>query len=499
MSRLVGHHFVHYVESSSVASLSRSPSPAADLDMEALRALDFFHHSTARELDRAFATQLWSKALSCFMQQQPAIRNGVVALASFHENFVRSSRAVFGHQRKVTALEHYSKSIHGIVQLNQDRSENAVMTTLISSLLYCAIESMQGHLVSAMKHIRAGLALLAEQESFLLEQEDKHGAVLPGFVHTLRRLFVGLGTQLLGMEDSFIEPSLLTFLQSPEESVRYHFETVDDALVNLAYLLNDAMRFMAWAEQSQVDPDFPNQAQWLQGERLQQRFDQWTSAYHDLLVMASTARSTNSNDSRSAYLILRINQLFLKIVLAVKYERNQNSLDNFVDDFRVLIETAEDFFESEADSPGSYSSDSGYTSASSKPAFSLSLGVIPAIFFTSGRCRDTDIRHRALSLLKNNRRREAIWDCQLVARVAERVILIEEERAQQHWNVTGSLDGLRPMQKDMVRLTVQGVPDVVRVHTLTVNFLGGDRNEAEISMTNLDGVKQHIEHYTWDE
>lgn len=498
MTKLVGHRFVHYVDSSSVSSLSRSPSPAANLGSEALRALDFFHNFTAIELGRIFTNELWSKALACFVHQQPAIRHGVIALASFHENFVRSSREVFGGQRKLTALEHYGKSIVEIVQLNQNCGEDLVLTTLISSLLYCAIESMQGHLVSAMKHIRAGLALLAEQESLLLEQERRRGGVAPGFVHTLRQLFVGLGTQLLSMEDTFLEPSLQTYLRSSDAPSQSQFETVDDALVDLAYLTNDVTRFAAMLENFQHDPVFPTEAQLFTGEQLEQRYERWTLAYHDLLARATAAPSMDIADRKSAFLILRVNQKFCKIVLGVKYEKDQTCFDRFFDDFGIMIEAAEAFFQAEAESPRLRSSNSSLDSCFSNPVFSLSLGVIPAVFFICGRCRDSSIRHRALALLKNNRRRESIWDCQMVARVAETVITIEE-KGRGHRNSGVSCEGLQSRQKDMVRVSVQGVPETARVQILAVDFLGGDRNEAEICMITMNGAKQSIERFTWEE
>jgi hypothetical protein len=69
---------------------------------------------------------------------------------------------------------------------------------------------------------------------------------------------------------------------------------------------------------------------------------------------------------------------------------------------------------------------------SSKPIFSLDLGIITPLYVVVSRCRDPAIRRRGLQLLASCNRREGIWDSTLTARVAERIIAIEESGATSH-------------------------------------------------------------------
>jgi hypothetical protein len=64
--------------------------------------------------------------------------------------------------------------------------------------------------------------------------------------------------------------------------------------------------------------------------------------------------------------------------------------------------------------------------------FSLDLGIIAPLYIVVSRCRDPAIRRRGLQLLASCNRREGIWDSTLSARVAERIIAIEEDGAISH-------------------------------------------------------------------
>lgn len=72
------------------------------------------------------------------------------------------------------------------------------------------------------------------------------------------------------------------------------------------------------------------------------------------------------------------------------------------------------------------------TVSSWKPVFSIDLGIITPLYIVVSRCRDPAIRRRGLQLLASCNRREGIWDSTLTARVAERIIAIEEEGAISH-------------------------------------------------------------------
>ena len=56
-------------------------------------------------------------------------------------------------------------------------------------------------------------------------------------------------------------------------------------------------------------------------------------------------------------------------------------------------------------------------------------GYIPPLFLTVTRCRDPDIRRKALDMLRMLNRSEGGWDSCVAARIAEQVVLIEEKNS----------------------------------------------------------------------
>ena len=60
------------------------------------------------------------------------------------------------------------------------------------------------------------------------------------------------------------------------------------------------------------------------------------------------------------------------------------------------------------------------------PLFTLDIGFVGSLYDVARRCRDPCIRRRAIHLLRSSARQEGFWDGQLAARVAERVVEIEE-------------------------------------------------------------------------
>lgn len=58
------------------------------------------------------------------------------------------------------------------------------------------------------------------------------------------------------------------------------------------------------------------------------------------------------------------------------------------------------------------------------PAFDM--GVLPHLYFAASRCRDHMIRRQALQLLRQGPRQEGIWNREMLANIAERLINMEE-------------------------------------------------------------------------
>ncbi|GAB1198126.1 hypothetical protein APSETT444_007434 [Aspergillus pseudonomiae] len=68
----------------------------------------------------------------------------------------------------------------------------------------------------------------------------------------------------------------------------------------------------------------------------------------------------------------------------------------------------------------------GQMQLSQKRAFSFDLGIVSPLYIVGVRCRDIQIRRRAIWLLETCKRREILWDSTITAMTARRVMEFEE-------------------------------------------------------------------------
>lgn len=490
----VGHRFVHYVDPKKMGapSLSLAPSQHADMDSVALRSLDFFLNSTALQLELPFESGTWSRTISCFMQHQPAVKHALIALAALHENYQHTSKSVLAEQRKLLALEHYGKSINTVVQNNVQDASRALAPTLVASLLFCAIESLQGHFSSAVKHIIAGVRLLSECE----DNKKARDSLPDTLLDALRRIFISLGMQAMALEETCVQPVMLQLLKRSQLATTCSFSTIGQAQAEINHLQIDGMRVLSQAESCVRESDFPSAE--LQGahQALRQRFRFWSSQYHDLLKANDGLRGADDHRKHMAFLTLRLNQVITAIILSAGFSDQQMRYDAVTSKFEKAVSTAEEICQ--------IGSEHTITAKDANlPTFSMTLGIVPAMFFAAVRCRHYSIRRRALAILRMHKRRESVWDATITASVAEQVIVVEEKAAARYRD--RGVDGKRTSDVGQAAYdtkntacTLADLPESVRIRNLDVDFLGFE-NTATVSFLGKTGSREHHQVLVWDE
>jgi hypothetical protein len=83
--------------------------------------------------------------------------------------------------------------------------------------------------------------------------------------------------------------------------------------------------------------------------------------------------------------------------------------------------------------------------------FSFDMGIVPPLYFTASRCRDPSIRRRALSILSANPRQEGVWNSDMLAKIAKRLICVEEDGIER---VTSSHDVLATSRVSVLNATI---------------------------------------------
>ncbi|KAJ9659242.1 hypothetical protein H2198_003246 [Neophaeococcomyces mojaviensis] len=504
----VGHRFVHYIE------IQRMSSPdATELNMQARRALDFFQHQTALQLDGPFTIDLCSKWLSRLMQHDTAIKHGVIALATLHESFMQPSLAGTD-ERKILALHHYGKSINGVVQLNAKAPGSVSATTLVTCLLYCLIESLQGHFHSAWKHIIAGIQLLAEVDQGLLSHGNTSADIPQPLLDLLRRVLVSLGTQATALQDGPVDPMAIQHIKNSHRTVNEVFTSTEEALAELSHLVNDVLQAMTWVDISDVDVDWPSEDFVLAREALESRLSSWALAFKNLLVTDSNRTTDPRDRSDIALLILRVNQILCRVIMTCMYTKSQTAFDACLEDFQMIVQITKSIIaieqQQEQSRPNS-PSNSPPLPASSRPTFSMMLGIIPALFFVCIRCRHQETRRQALQILLENRRRETCWDSYVVGRAAEKHIMIEEQRMARYWRETqtqGDGPSIRHQpDSELARATSESadsnwtdtthMPENMRLDRLDVDFT--TEKSAVLSFAQTQSGERYDMVMEWDD
>ena len=139
--------------------------------------------------------------------------------------------------------------------------------------------------------------------------------------------------------------------------------------------------------------------------------EQWSSAFNTFIQARGNMLTENEKKGVG---ILRIQEViaFTSLHLPRTKFDDQTLWDQFCPEFGRIITLASEIIGSNLGSRNSW--------------FSLDLGLIGPLYETSARCRDPLIRRKAILLLKSANMQEGIWNSFLAAKVAERVVQIEE-------------------------------------------------------------------------
>ena len=121
---------------------------------------------------------------------------------------------------------------------------------------------------------------------------------------------------------------------------------------------------------------------------------------------------------RRAALLLKLNLTHFKLVIdrkrhPVRTLPNSPYWDTKLETFKGMLDDAIEAVELRQ-------------AGDSLPSFTMDLGVSSPMLFVLKRCRDPNIRRRGIALLKRAKCQEGIWNSDLIARVGEIVMVLEE-------------------------------------------------------------------------
>jgi hypothetical protein len=419
--------------------------------------LDFFHAHTSRALAGTFATGFWTQVLPQLSHSEPAIRHALLAVSSLHAQLDDSGQGKQVVVGKEFSLKQYNRAIAALqdrLRLASRDGGEATDTVLVCCLLFIVLECLRGNREVTLTHLQNGLSILAQhaasRPSQRLLQSSTTTPSNPSDIHaTLAPIFSRLDTQLTLFGKPVSDEELTAAFQNLPR-VTCAFGSVLEAKSYMDTLIGLSLRFVHSVITRKFGGVSPTQDMYARQFELLAGFWRWQCAFETLMLESDVGTWAGNSHGQHAMpplspqlqreaLLLRIRHKSSFIWLSTCLDPSELAFDTHVATFEGIITYAKALLQLPAQPtcPGSTASSGtgtgpaggasgGSAGGTGLPSFTLDMALIPALYLTAIKCRTSWIRRSAISLLHSLPGREGLWDARIHARVAERVVGIEE-------------------------------------------------------------------------
>ena len=339
---------------------------------------------------------------------EPAVWHAVVALGSLG----RANADINGQETRRFAIQQYSKAMKALQSRIISGKTLHQNLTLLICLLFVTFEFQQLGYGEAHSHLNSGLKIIQEYEQSPQLSPELTSDVMDPLVEAFERLDVQMSSFTSSQVHLKRSHSTISAVSGGRP---LHFERVSDAMRDLNFLLG-AMRDFNWETDAQrfsheglsSDDVMVFQEHMIS---LLKQLHRWHLAMNDLQSRTKSIKDQISAD------ILRVRQIYCKLKVATCLTDGRECLwDSYLTDFEQLVKTSEIVMFRR----------SVLSAENEKVNFTLDTGIIPPVYFTVLKCRDPNLRRRALVLLKNCKHQEGAWNGPIIASMAEKVMILEE-------------------------------------------------------------------------
>ena len=359
-----------------------------------------------------------------FSQTVPSVRYAATALALIHRNYldrassdrVQRSRSSKDWQPDKAPLLHYNRAIQLLLNQEIGDSTEQIAITLLVCYLFICFDQLAGNYIQAMKHLRGGVELSRNIDKAILNNNNTCDDAQPLGVRALiyqvtrqiRRLDMQAVTFLVDWTPVDIQETLMSQLPLSDGA----FWSLDQAADHLQILVARVMRLRNTAQQMSSTDKMPPPPSSLVSLVLGQ-LETWSSLFENMLQQGSSYEA--DPETYRLISLLRLHHTIAWTLLSCYLPGREMDYDKFLPQFQQCVALA-------GDVAAAHEQYSGLL----KPTFTPEVGILPVLYIIGAKCRHPVIRREALSILRRQPIREAVWDSISAARVVERVIEIEE-------------------------------------------------------------------------
>ncbi|KAF7958871.1 hypothetical protein EAE96_002400 [Botrytis aclada] len=402
--------------------LTQSPSSSVILTSDREReAFYFFVNMTAPMMGGFGKESCWSEMIPRAAHHEPAIRHAVIALGALHHSKERSFRSTLSNnmlsfaEQQFPLLE-YNRAIKCLVEPFAKNEPQAMDVCLINCVLFSAFEMMQGNYGHGAAHQESGSKILCEitydensQKYYHDSLKTSNDPYLP--MSLLEELYLRSDFVLTQMTNSF-DQSLYNKFKSSHLTAYPPaiFTSLSQARNTLHFFWS---RFRTDLNNLNCQPDSPELTQRFHNWQMEtlQFAHKWLFAFQAFILKYS---DTFSEADKIGVVILHIQSHsgYMNAHVARGVVKTQMLWDPFLSVFEKITMLSEEVISNPA-----------FTTT----LFQIDMGVIGPLYHVVTACRHPVVRRKAVALLERvPSLQEGIWNAGMAARVARKVIELEE-------------------------------------------------------------------------
>lgn len=414
-----------------------------------------------------FDSAFWKRLVLQVSCREPSILHAVIAVGSVHRSYEsnRSSRVVSADAHQLFGLQQYNKAIgHLKARLCDTGDPKLTEIVLISCVLFICLELLQGQNKAAITHLQNGLKILCDSTRQRYVQPARNNRLQSkAEPYSTEEHLVESFSRLDIQSAMFGERSPRLFLVPQQNKVEHDlwvpetFRSLIEARQYLDTLTNATFRFRGQMANNEIyclndrgRPSGIEDTAVAQQQELQCRLTNWSMAFDRVRTKLGPSLVQKQSNT---ILLLRIHNIAVSILLSACLSTREIIYDELTTEFEMMISLANRYLEDKTKCVR--------TSSSSRPTFTLEMGIIPPLYLAAIKCRHPEIRRQAVSLLSCSPHREGMWDTN-VAKFAVQIIALEEAAARLEEGVT----------------QCENVPEHARFHDVALGLSeGGERGK----------------------
>lgn len=355
--------------------------------------------------------EFWGHYVAPLTVSSEPVRYAIIAVAAAHQLFLCRSTSQTS-QLECVAIQQYNKAIGYINNVDSMDTPYDVRCVLVCCLLFVCLESMSGRYSESIRHFKAGNHLLANLRS----QHDAEPEVADELADMFARFGVGIS---IFMEETILpskpDHACGAALQvDPGPCVP--FPSLNEASISLRQIDVHYVHLMF------SEGDFQLAGREASFTMLEDRLSIWSSRF-DETVKAVRSRALSDAEQEQIMqmrLTQRLWQLFVPYDTTCHPLSASRSFSAFLDEAEIL---ARPFM------------------AMKCRTFSLGGDLVGGLSLVSTLTTDSQIRSRALDLLRSLNRREGVWDSHEIIELHEATLAQENSQYWYTREVEGGIPG----------------------------------------------------------